>query len=127
MKTKPSLLINATAPRSSLPAGLGPLEPKDGCIASAMRVIGNKWTALILRDLAGGQKRFGELERSLEGISPRTLSQRLDDLAAHAIITRRSFAEVPPRTAYALTEKGYDLIPVLEQMAAWGTKYYSDC
>jgi len=100
------------------------LEPKAGCIASAMEIIGNKWTALILRDLTDGPKRFGELEKSVGSINPRTLSQRLDDLEKHAIVTKKSFAEVPPRVEYALTRKGEDLVPVLKQMAAWGDKYY---
>ena len=99
------------------------LEPKAGCIASAMDIIGNKWTALILRDLFSGPKRFCELEKSVGGINPRTLSQRLDDLEKYGIITKQSFAEVPPRTEYTLTQKGKDLLPVLKQMAAWGTKY----
>lgn len=101
-----------------------PLEPHIGCIASAMEIIGNKWTALILRDLTAGACRFGELEKSVAGISPRTLSQRLDDLESHGIITRQTFAEVPPRCEYQLTKKGRDLVPVLQQMATWGTKYY---
>src|SRR3954451_23722359 len=96
-----------------------PLEPHVGCIAGAMDIIGNKWTALILRDLFSGPKRFCELEKSVGGINPRTLSQRLDALEAHGIITRESFAEVPPRTEYNLTEKGHDLLPVLRQMATW--------
>jgi DNA-binding HxlR family transcriptional regulator len=100
-----------------------PLEPKVGCIAAAMQIIGNKWTALILRDLFAGPKRFCELERLVGGINPRTLSQRLDDLEAQGIITKESFAEVPPRTEYALTEKGEDLRPILKQMASWGNKY----
>jgi DNA-binding HxlR family transcriptional regulator len=100
------------------------LEPKIGCIASAMEIIGNKWTALILRDLAAGSSRFGSLEKSVGKINPRTLSQRLDDLEAHGIITKKSFAEVPPRVEYTLTSKGQDLIPVLEAMAAWGNKHY---
>jgi DNA-binding HxlR family transcriptional regulator len=102
-----------------------PLEPKVGCIASAMEIIGNKWTALILRDLASGSKRFGELEKSVGSINPRTLSQRLDDLERCNIVTKKSYAEVPPRIEYTLTQKGEDLIPVLRQMAEWGTKYYS--
>lgn len=104
---------------------IAPLEPKVGCIASAMEIIGNKWTALILRDLAAGPKRFGELEKSVGSINPRTLSQRLDDLERCAIVTRKSYAEVPPRIEYTLTKKGEDLIPVLKRMAEWGTKYYS--
>ena len=100
------------------------IEPKVGCIASAMEIIGNKWTALILRDLSGGPKRFSELEKSVGSINPRTLSQRLDDLEKHGIVTKKAFAEVPPRIEYALTRKGEDLFPVLKQMAAWGDKYY---
>ena len=100
------------------------LEPHSGCIASAMEVIGSKWTALILRDLSSGPKRFSELERSVGSINPRTLSQRLDDLEKHAIVTKESYAEVPPRIEYCLTQKGQDLVPVLKQMAAWGDKYY---
>lgn len=103
-----------------------PLEPHTGCIANAMEVIGSKWTALILRDLFGGPKRFCELEKSVGNINPRTLSQRLDDLEDHGILTRRSFSEVPPRTEYSLTPKGNDLLPILKQMSAWGSKYHLD-
>ena len=92
-----------------------------------MDIIGNKWTALILRDLADDSRRFCELEKSVGSINPRTLSQRLDDLEAQGIITTQAFAEVPPRTEYTLTSKGADLIPVLEQMAAWGEKHFNDC
>jgi DNA-binding HxlR family transcriptional regulator len=99
------------------------LETKEGCIACAAKVLGSKWTALILRDLASGPRRFCEFERSLEGISPRTLSQRLDALEEDGIITKKSYAESPPRVEYTLTSKGRDLLPVLKQMASWGTKY----
>lgn len=102
-----------------------PIEPKVGCIASAMQIVGSKWTALILRDLFSGPRRFCELEKSVGQINPRTLSQRLDDLEAEGIITKQSFAEVPPRTEYTLTEKGHDLLPILKQMAAWGKKHGS--
>jgi len=101
------------------------MEPKEGCIASAMAIIGNKWTALILRDLFSGPKRFTELEKSIPGINPRTLSQRLDDLEAHKIVTKKCYSEVPPRIEYTLTKKGEDLAPVLRQMAEWGTRHYS--
>lgn len=106
---------------STLPQAL---EPTIGCIASTMQIIGNKWTALILRDLFAGPRRFCQLEKSVGTINPRTLSQRLDDLEAHGIITKRSYSEVPPRTEYSLTKKGQDLLPVLKQMANWGTKYH---
>lgn len=101
------------------------LEPSVGCIASAMEIIGNKWTALILRDLMAGPRRFCEFEKSVGTINPRTLSQRLDDLELHGIITKQSFAQVPPKIEYSLTPKGHDLLPILQQMAAWGTKYHT--
>jgi len=97
------------------------IEPQTGCIASAMNIVGNKWTALILRDLASGPKRFSELERSVGGINPRTLTQRLVMLETEAIIVKD--ADQP--ATYSLTAKGTDLIPVLQQMANWGTKYHT--
>lgn len=100
------------------------LEPKSGCIASAMEIIGSKWTALILRDLSSGPKRFSELEKSVGTINPRTLSQRLDDLERHGIVTKNAYAEVPPRIEYTLTKKGEDLVPVLRAMSDWGNTYY---
>ena len=99
------------------------IEPKSGCIASAMQIVGNKWTALILRELFKGPKRFCELEKSVGNINPRTLSQRLDDLEEKGIITKQCFAEVPPRCDYTLTPKGEDLLPIIKEMSAWGTKY----
>lgn len=101
------------------------IESKEGCLATALSVLGNKWSALILRDLVSGPKRFSEFERSLHGISPRTLSQRLDDLEACGIVTKKSFAETPPRVEYTLTQKGNDIVPALQQMAQWGEKYYA--
>ncbi len=99
------------------------IEPNVGCIAATMEIIGNKWTALILRDLFSGPKRFCELEKSVGSINPRTLSQRLDDLEAHGIITKKSWANQPHKSEYSLTKKGADLLPTLKQMAVWGTKY----
>lgn len=99
------------------------LEPKLGCIAAAMDIIGNKWTALILRDLASSPQRFCVLEKSVGNINPRTLSKRLDDLETNGIITKQVYAEMPPRTEYTLTPKGEALIPILQQMAAWGERY----
>src|SRR6266568_1722276 len=104
------------------PAAPVSLEPTAGCIAAAMEIIGNKWTALILRDIAAGPKRFCLLEKSVGSINPRTLSKRLDDLERSGIITKQSFAEVPPRIEYTLTQKGEDLVPILQQMAEWGNK-----
>lgn len=99
------------------------IEPKSGCIASTLQIVGDKWTGLIIRDLTHGPKRFSALEQSLTGISPRTLSQRLDTLEGHGIIVKKAYAESPPRIEYSLTKKGEDLIPILESMAAWGAKH----
>lgn len=104
-----------------------PIEPRLGCIAAALKIIGQKWTALIIRDLYDGPKRFGELEKSVGGINPRTLSQRLDALERYGIITKQTYAEVPPRTVYTLADKGSDLVPILQQMAAWGDKHHEAC
>lgn len=102
------------------------LEPQSGCIAKSLKIIGDKWTGLIIRDLTSGAKRFSELEHSLTGISPRTLSQRLDVLELHQIISKKSYAEAPPRVEYALTVKGEELIPILKCMAEWGAKHSVD-
>jgi DNA-binding HxlR family transcriptional regulator len=99
------------------------IEQKPGCVAQALAIIGDKWTALIILELAEGSRRFSVLERTLTGISPRTLSQRLDNLETEGIISKQSFAEVPPRVEYRLTPKGSDIIPILRQMASWGLKY----
>jgi DNA-binding HxlR family transcriptional regulator len=104
-----------------------PIEPQIGCIASALRVIGQKWTALIIRDLYSGPKRFSQIEKSVGGINPRTLCQRLEALESAGVITKQMFAEVPPRTEYTLTDKGRDLVPILRSMAAWGDKYHEAC
>jgi DNA-binding HxlR family transcriptional regulator len=86
-------------------------------------VVCGKWTLLIIRDLAEGSSRFCELERSLEGISPRTLSLRLRALEEEGIIERHTFPEVPPRVEYALTEKGEALVPLVEDMRRYGTRW----
>lgn len=86
-------------------------------------VISGKWTLLIIRDLAADSLRFCELERSLEGISPRTLSLRLRALEEQGIVERRTFPEVPPRVEYALTEKGTALVPLIETMRSYGRQW----
>ncbi|MBI3360003.1 MAG: helix-turn-helix transcriptional regulator [Chloroflexi bacterium] len=91
-------------------------------VADTAALIGSKWVLLILRDLAEGTKRFGELEKSLE-ISPRTLSARLDELEQAGVVARQCYAEVPPRVEYSLTEKGRALIPIVEAMRAYGKEW----
>jgi DNA-binding HxlR family transcriptional regulator len=101
-----------------------------GCpVARTAQIIGNKWTPLIVRDLARGHRRFSELERSLAGISPKTLSERLKRLEEAHVIERHCFAEVPPRVEYSLTNKGHALLPVIESMRQFGTRWLpgEDC
>jgi DNA-binding HxlR family transcriptional regulator len=86
-------------------------------------VVCGKWTLLIVRDLAEGSYRFCELERSLEGISPRTLSLRLRALEEEGIVARHTYPEVPPRVEYALTEKGEALVPLIEDMRRYGARW----
>jgi len=92
-------------------------------VCHTAEIISGKWTLLVIRDLAEGCSRFCELERSLEGISPRTLSLRLRALEAEGIVQRRTYPEVPPRVEYSLTPKGRALVPLIEQMRNYGREW----
>ncbi|HEU4736076.1 MAG TPA: helix-turn-helix domain-containing protein [Solirubrobacterales bacterium] len=92
-------------------------------VCRTAEVVCGKWTLLVIRDLAEGSSRFCELERSLEGISPRTLSLRLRALEEEGIVERHTFPEVPPRVEYALTEKGEALVPLVEDMRRYGARW----
>ncbi len=99
----------------------------DNCpVCRTAEIVCGKWTLLVIRDLAEGRSRFCELERSLKGISPRTLSLRLRALEEEGIVERRTFPEVPPRVEYALTEKGRALAPLIEDMRAYGRRWLND-
>ncbi len=95
-------------------------------VCRTAEVVCGKWTLLVIRDLAEGSSRFCELERSLEGISPRTLSLRLRALEEEGIVERNTFPEVPPRVEYALTKKGEALVPLVEDMRAYGRRWLGD-
>ncbi len=96
---------------------------RDCPVCRTAEVISGKWTLLIIRDLADSSQRFCELERSLAGISPRTLSLRLRALEEQGIVERRTFPEVPPRVEYALTDKGKALAPLIEDMRSYGSRW----
>jgi DNA-binding HxlR family transcriptional regulator len=95
-------------------------------VCRTAEIVCGKWTLLVIRDLAEGRSRFCELERSLQGISPRTLSLRLRALEEEGIVRRQTYPEVPPRVEYALTEKGRALVPLIEDMRAYGREWL-DC
>ena len=98
--------------------------PGDVCpVAQAARLLGDKWTLIILRDLATGTRRFKELEHSGEGISPSMLAARLRELEEQKLVTRTSYNVIPPRVEYALTEKGRDALPVIEALRIYGTRW----
>jgi DNA-binding HxlR family transcriptional regulator len=101
-------------------------HPETCPVLKTADIISGKWTLLILRDLSNGINRFSALERSLAGISPKTLSERLKGLEQAGIVTRKSYAEVPPRVEYTLTEMGWDLIPLIEHMRQYGSKWLND-
>ena len=88
--------------------------------ARALDVVGDKWTLLIVRDLAAGPRRFVELQRVLPGISTEQLRSRLNRMVADGMLTRRRYREVPPRVEYELTERAYALLPVIGEVARWG-------
>ncbi len=98
--------------------------PNSDCpVCRTADVVCGKWTLLVIRDLAEGRARFCELERSLEGISPRTLSLRLRALEEEGIVERHTYPEVPPRVEYALTAKGQALLPIIDGMRQYGEQW----
>jgi DNA-binding HxlR family transcriptional regulator len=99
-------------------------EDRPGCIQTALTILGDKWSPLLLGQLIESKKTFGELETVLVGISPRTLSQRLVRLEHEQIIEKQQYCKHPPRYKYTPTKKGADLQLVLKQMAEWGNKYH---
>jgi DNA-binding HxlR family transcriptional regulator len=99
-------------------------DTADGPVARTLSVIGSSWTCLILRDfLLHGARRFQDLQDSLNGIAPATLSERLRALEQNGVVERRFYSMSPPRAEYVLTAKGRDLGPILSAMRDWGRKY----
>ena len=92
-------------------------------VETTLMLIGDKWKMLILRDLMDGTKRFGELKKSIGTVSQKVLTAQLRDMEEKGLLTRKVYAEVPPRVEYTLTETGYSLKPILDSMWAWGLDY----
>ena len=119
MTERISATVEETAPTAAQEKVICP-------VARTAEIISGKWTILIIRDLTTGTKRFSELERSLVGISPKTLSERLTALEREGILRRQTYAEVPPKVEYSLTEKGQALLNVINAMRTYGTRWL-DC
>jgi DNA-binding HxlR family transcriptional regulator len=99
---------------------MNPIHDSTCSVAACAEILGAKWTAVLVHDLSEGPRRFGELEHSCCGISPRTLSERLRALEQEGILLRRSYPESPPRVEYELTEKGEALLPIIGEMRRFG-------
>ena len=98
-------------------------ELPDCPVATTVQLIGNKWKLLILRNLRMRPWRFNELQKSLEGISQKVLTQSLRSMEADGIIVRTVYAEVPPRVEYSLRDLGETMRPILDAMEQWGNNY----
>ena len=99
--------------------------PLECPVATTVQLIGNKWKLLIMRDLLVRPWRFGELQRDLNGISQKVLTDCLRSMEADGIVIRKAYAEVPPRVEYSLSELGESMRPILTAMETWGTSYQS--
>ena len=99
-------------------------KPIPACpVEMTLQLIWNKWKILILRDLLTGTKRFGELKKSVTGITQKVITSNLRDMESSGLLTREVFPEVPPRVEYTLTDTGYSLEPILDSMYSWGENY----
>ncbi len=92
-------------------------------VETTLTLIGNKWKVLILRDLLPGTKRFGELKKSIGGVSQKVLTAQLRDMEDNGLVHRKVYAEVPPKVEYSLTDLGHSLKPILNALQNWGEEY----
>lgn len=92
-------------------------------VETTLMLISDRWKVLIIRDLMDGTKRFGELKKSIGSISQKVLTSNLRSMEETGLLTRKVYAEVPPRVEYTLTETGYSLKPILDSMVEWGKAY----
>lgn len=92
-------------------------------VETTLLLISDRWKVLILRDLMPGTKRFGELKKSIGHVTQKVLTANLRDMEEKGLLTRKVYAEVPPRVEYTLTDLGISLKPILDAMQKWGEKY----
>ena len=96
-------------------------------VETTLTLISDKWKVLILRDLMNGTLRFGELKKSIGHVTQKVLTAQLRQMEASGLLTRKVYAEVPPRVEYTLTELGYSLKPVMDALWKWGENYQAQC
>ena len=92
-------------------------------VETTLTMISDKWKVLILRDLLTGTKRFGELKKSLTGVSQKVLTSQLREMEENGLVERKAYPEVPPRVEYSLTPLGRSLQPIMDAMRVWGEQY----
>ena len=92
-------------------------------VETTLTMISDKWKVLILRDLLTGTKRFGELKKSLTGVSQKVLTSQLWEMEENGLVERKAYPEVPPRVEYSLTPLGRSLQPIMDAMRVWGEQY----
>lgn len=112
-----AIVKDTTRPNAEKPGGEGFCG-----VAAAVEVLGDAWTLLLVRDLADGPRRFTALQAST-GISPRVLTDRLNKMVEHGLVTRHDYGEIPPHVEYALTEKGHDAVAVVAALRIYGEKW----
>lgn len=104
-----------------------PMETKKALpacpVETTLMLIGDRWKVLIIRDLLEGTKRFGELKKSVGTISQKVLTANLRAMEMQGLLTRKVYAQVPPKVEYTLTKTGYSLKPVLDALKVWGAQY----
>ncbi len=97
----------------------------DSCaVLNTLQLVGNKWVLIILSRLLEGTKRFGELQKEIDTISPKMLTQQLRKMEREGLVGRKVYPEIPPKVEYSLTRKGQALKPVFLQIIEWGNEFY---
>jgi len=123
-RTEDSALRRPSSLRPRVITGKRTDGPQAFCgVEQAAKLLGDKWTLVLVRDLGGGPRHFSELAASATGISPRTLVARLRNLEAEGLVTRERHRGLPPRVLYALTRKGEDALPVVEALRTYGNRW----
>ncbi|NHN31345.1 winged helix-turn-helix transcriptional regulator [Paenibacillus agricola] len=120
-----SLLDNETSKNTTPTSNYIPKQPIyiECSIERTLDAIGGKWSFLVLRELFGGTKRFGVLQKKINGVSPKSLTETLRHLEEQGVLERTAYATVPVTVEYTLTPKGHDLHQILKEMKLWSAKW----